>query len=90
MQQWPKWIRHFEWFRTAAGLDKKDDEVQVNTLIIYSMGDEADDILRSFKLKDEEVKEFSVVKAKFEAHFVKQRNFMNMLNLIIGRKQKDG
>ena len=32
-QEWPKWIRHFERFRIAAGLDKKPEEVQINTLI---------------------------------------------------------
>ena len=72
-QEWPRLIRCFEQFRKSARLAEKDDEVQVNTLI-YSMSDEADDILRSFKLKDDEVKKYSVVKAKFEAHFVKRRN----------------
>ena len=62
-QEWPRWIRRFERFRKSAALAEKDDEVQVNTLI-YSMGDEADDILRCFKLKDDEVKKYSVVKAK--------------------------
>jgi len=44
----------------------------VNTLI-YTMGDEADDILSSFKLMDEDKKDYKIVK-KFEAHFVKWRN----------------
>ena len=48
-QQWEKWIRRFERFRIASGLSAQDDEAQVNTLI-YAMGDEADDILRSFGL----------------------------------------
>ena len=43
-------------------------------MLIYTMGDEADDILRSFKLIDEDAKKYSVVKAKFEEHFVKKRN----------------
>ena len=88
-QEWPRWIRRFERFRTAAGLDKKDDEVQVNTLI-YSMGDEADDILRSFKLKDEDIKKYSVVKAKFEAHFVKRRNVIYERARFNTRKQEEG
>jgi len=71
-QEWPKWIRHFERFRSAAGLAEKAEEVQVNTLI-YTMGDEADDILSSFKLMDEDKKDYKIVK-KFEAHFVKWRN----------------
>ena len=37
----------FERFRKANGLDQKDGESQVNTLI-YSMGEEADDIIGSY------------------------------------------
>ncbi len=51
-EEWEKWIKRFERFRKASGLDAKDDKAQVNTLI-YTMGDEADDVLHSFKLSDE-------------------------------------
>ena len=54
-EEWIKWSRRFERFRQASGLKDKDDEAQVNTLI-YSMGDEADDILRSFGLSGEDSK----------------------------------
>lgn len=37
----------FERFRKANGLDQKDGESQVNTLI-YSMGEEADDIIGTY------------------------------------------
>ena len=50
-QEWPKWIRRFERFRSAAGLETKAEEVQVNTLM-YTMGGGADDILRSFGLSE--------------------------------------
>ena len=46
---------------------------QVNTLV-YSMGDEADDILRSFGFSTDDGKKYDVVKAKFDGHFVKRRN----------------
>ena len=62
-QEWPKWIRRFEHFRSAAGLAEKAEEVQVNTLI-YTMGDEADDILRSFQLMDEDKKAYKIVKGE--------------------------
>ena len=32
-EEWTKWIRRFERFRKASGLDAKEDEAQVNTLI---------------------------------------------------------
>ena len=72
-EEWPKWIRRFEWFRQASGLDAKAEERQVNTLI-YTMGDQADDILCSFKLEGADLKKYDTVKAKFESHFVKRRN----------------
>ena len=71
-QEWPKWIRRFERFRNATGLATKEETVQVNTLI-YTMGDEADDIFRSFGLSEEEKKVYTTVLNKFESHFVKRR-----------------
>ena len=38
------------------------------------MGDQADDILLSFRLSDENKKKYDMVKAKFESHFIKRRN----------------
>ena len=37
-EEWNKWIRRFERFRLAFGLDKKADAVQL-TMLIYTMGD---------------------------------------------------
>ena len=72
-EDWLKWIRRFERFRCASGLDKKSQEIQVDTLV-YSMGDEADDILSSFHLSSEDKVKYDVVKEKFEGYFVKRRN----------------
>ena len=71
-QGWQRWIRWFERFRIATGLNDKSDEVQIN-MLIYSMGDEADDILKSFKLSADDAKKYSVVKSKFDDHFVKKK-----------------
>ena len=68
-EEWPRWLRRFERFRTASGLGDKPDEAQVNTLI-YTMGDQADDILRSFKLSEAQSKSYEVVREKFNSHFV--------------------
>ncbi len=62
---WPRWIRRFKCFRMATELDKKDEEKQVNALI-YTMGDEADDILLSFNLSAEDLKRYETVKNKFK------------------------
>ena len=89
-EEWTKWSRRFERFRKASGLDQKDDEAQVNTLI-YSMGDEADDILRSFTaLSEDDKKKYEPVVAQFEAHFVKRRNIIFERARFNMRKQEEG
>ena len=72
-ESWIKWVRRFERYRQASGLASKPEENQVNTLI-YTMGDEADDIFSSFNLTDAQKKEFKTVKEKFDNHFVAKRN----------------
>ena len=47
--------------------------MQVNTLL-YAMGDDTDDILRSFQLSAADQKKYSEVKGRFDQHFVKKRN----------------
>ena len=61
----------------------------MNTLL-YSMGDEADDILRSFKLSSDELKKYDTVKAKFDQHFVKKRNVIFERAKFNMRKQEEG
>ena len=88
-EDWPKWIRRFERFRCASGLDKKSQEIQVNTLV-YSMGDEADDILTSFHLSSEDKAKYDVVKEKFEGYFVKRRNVIFERAKFNQRRQEPG
>ena len=38
------------------------------------MGDDADDILSSFGLTEEESSTYETVKGRFESHFIKKRN----------------
>ena len=61
----------------------------MNTLL-YSMGDEADDILRSFKLSSDQLKKYDTVKAKFDQHFVKKRNVIFERAKFNMRKQEEG
>ena len=71
--EWTRWIRRFERFRIATELDKKEEEKQVNALI-YTMDDEADDIITSFDLNEVDMKSYETVKNKFETHFIAKRN----------------
>ena len=49
-EDWTRWIRCFQRFRKATGLDQKSSENQVNTQV-YLMGEEADDTMISFGAK---------------------------------------
>jgi len=69
----PKWIQRFERFRKATGLDKQSGENQVNTLI-YTMGEQVDDIFISFEFTTEQEKSYEEVKERFENHFIVKRN----------------
>ena len=72
-EDWSKWIRRFERFRVASGLEEKSEESQVNTLI-YSMGVEADDIVQSLGLTVEDQKKYDEVKKRLEDFFIIKRN----------------
>ena len=67
--------QRFERFRKATGLDKQTGKKQVNTLI-YTMGEQADDIFISFKFTTEQEKNYEEVKEKFENYFVVKRNII--------------
>ena len=63
-EEWNRWIRRFERFRHASRLIEQSEEAQLN-MLIYSMGDQADDILQSFKFnadKGEHEKSYDSVK----------------------------
>ena len=73
----------------ASGLTEKDNETQVNTLV-YAMGDEGDDILRSYHLVEADAKKYKMVKERFNDHFVKKRNITYERARFNQRSQKEG
>ena len=54
------------------------------------MGDQTDDILKSFALTQEEQTAYDTVKERFEKHFVKRRNVIFERAKFNMRKQEDG
>ena len=68
-----KWFVRFERFKTASGLSEKSQEQQVNALV-NCMGKEADDVLKSFGLSDEEQKVYTTVTRKYVNYFNVRRN----------------
>ena len=88
-EEWGRWIRRFERFRIASKLNGESEEAQVNTLI-YSMGDEADDILAALKLTTDERKSYKTVKEKLDNHFVIKRNVIYERAKFNMRMQRNG
>uniref|UniRef100_A0A3B5QZY7 Gypsy retrotransposon integrase-like protein 1 n=1 Tax=Xiphophorus maculatus TaxID=8083 RepID=A0A3B5QZY7_XIPMA len=88
-EDWTKWIKRFERFRIASGLETQADENQVNTLI-YTMGDEAEDILVSLHLTPQEASEYETVKGRLDAHFVARRNIIFERAKFNQRQQETG
>ena len=88
-EEWGRWIRRFERFRIASKLNEESEEAQVNTLI-YSMGDEADDILAALKLTTSERKSYKTVKEKLDKHFVIKRNVIYERAKFNMRMQRNG
>ena len=54
------------------------------------MGDQADDILLSFQLSEEDKKKYDVVLGKFQGHFVKRRNVIYERMKFNQRIQQEG
>ena len=42
--------------------------------LVYAMGDKSDDILHSFKLTNDQQKDYDTVKVKYDGYFVKKSN----------------
>ena len=82
-------VERFERFSKVTGLDKQSGESQVNTLI-YTMGDQADDVFISFELTQEQEKSFEEVKEKFENYFIVKRNVIFERAKFNSRKQQAG
>ena len=72
--EWPKWKRRFEQYRVASGLNKEYDEHQVSTLL-YSLGEEADDVLTSTNITPINWKKFADVIQKFDEFFKVRKIF---------------
>ena len=59
--EWPDWKQRFERYRITAKLNKDGGPVQVSSLI-YAMGNEAENIYKSFTFVNEDQRnEYAVV-----------------------------
>ncbi len=69
---WPKWLKRFERYRVASGLKNKPNADQVS-ILLYSMGDCADDILSTLTV-NEEIDTYEDVKTALDEYFKVRRN----------------
>lgn len=69
LEQWEKWPKRFEHFRLASNLAEKSPEVQVNTLLCC-MGHEAEEIVASFGLSEENANNYDTVVDRLNRYFV--------------------
>ena len=61
----------------------------MNTLV-YSMGEETDDIMVSFGLTADDAKQYKLVKNRFESHFIVKRNIILERAKFNLRSQQEG
>lgn len=88
-EEWPKWRKRFERYRLASRLDEQPQEKQVNTLI-YTMGEDIEDVITSLALTEEEEEDFDVVIDRLERHFVVRRNVIFERAKFNQRQQESG
>ncbi|UYV67535.1 K02A2.6-like [Cordylochernes scorpioides] len=86
---WPKWIRRFERFRQASGLINNPENEQVN-MLVYCMGDNADDILLSCKIASDQLENYDKVIECFESHFIPRHNIIYERARFNQRCQQEG
>ena len=85
---WPKWLRRFDRYRVASGLNIKPQTEQLSTLL-YAMGDSADDILQTLRL-DEETVSYEEIKKSLNDYFAARRNTIVERARFNKRSQKPG
>jgi len=66
---WPRWKRRFQQFRVASGLASDDEAKQISTLL-YCLGEQAEAVLGSTDITEEERKVYdTIVVAKLDGFF---------------------
>ena len=66
--EWPKWKKRFQQYRSASGLVHDPETRQVDTLL-YCMGGEADSVLALTNIMADDRKKYQKVIDKFDTHF---------------------
>ena len=85
---WPKWLRHFERYRIASGLQNKSNQEQVGTFL-YAIGDCADDIVKMLSI-NKATASFDKVKTALNGYFAARHNVIVERAQLNRRRQNPG
>ena len=88
-EDWPHWKQRFQQFRVASGLSDAAAAKQISTLL-YVMGEEAETVLASTNITDEERQVYDTVINKFDSFFKVTRNVIFERACFNHRAQMDG
>ena len=86
---WTKWKKRFERFRVASGLADESELKQVNTLL-YCLGEEAEDVLTSTNITEDDKEKYNPVMAKFDEFFQVRKNVIFERARFNRRNQHEG
>ena len=73
--EWEKWKKRFELFLSASGLDREEETRKVSTLM-YCLGEDAEGVLVSTNIRDDDRKKYQEVMSKFDEYFKVRRNII--------------
>jgi len=87
--QWTKWKKRFQQYRSTSGLNAEEEPRQVNTLL-YCLGDEADSVLASTNISEEDRKKYNTILGKFDDYFKVRQNTILERAKFNCRSQQEG
>ncbi|XP_039297382.1 uncharacterized protein LOC120354384 [Nilaparvata lugens] len=85
-QGWSTWITRFERITSASNLSSKSERCQVD-LLKCTLCEEGEDLLKSFRLIEEEAGCYEIVEGNFEAYFGIKKNVVYERTKCFKRRQ---
>lgn len=88
-KEWQRWMKRFERYRIASGLDKQSQKFQVNAFM-YAASDDTEDILNVLPLMEAQKQLYQAVTEAFTTHCVSKRNVIFERACLNRRNQEPG
>ena len=87
-EKWRKWKKKFKIYMEATESSSKSDEAKI-AIILYTLGDEAQEIYETFKFTKERNGNFEAVLEAFEAYCVTKKSESICRHVFFQRTQAD-